>query len=124
MKTSRLIIPSGNRGETVTKRSFDGGIRSSRGAYVNPRQDPTGSIGRVERRLAALTGSAPDTGESWNVLHYPLDAHYAHHHDYFYEELNPELCTNQRLTTFLLYLRSPEEGGQTIFPRCVYVPSE
>ena len=121
MKKSGLVKPEGKK---VPKRSFDGGIRTSRGAFVTPKHDPTGTIGRVERRLAALTGIAPDKGERWNVLHYPLNAHYAHHNDYFNEELNPSLAKNQRLATFLLYLRSPEEGGQTIFPRCVYVPSE
>ena len=121
MKKSGLVKAEGKK---VPKRSFDGGIRTSRGAFVSPKHDPTGTIGRVERRLAALTGTPPDMGARWNVLHYPLNAHYAHHNDYFDEVKNPTLAKNQRFGTFLLYVRSPEEGGQTIFPRCVYVPSE
>ncbi len=116
MKDSKVKLPEGKAREKV--QSIGAGARTSRGAFIGPKNDPTGTIGRLERRLAALCGIPPDTGEVWNVLHYPLNAHYAHHHDYFPPELNPSTKDNNRMATFLLYLRSPDEGGQTIFPRC------
>ena len=40
------------------------------------------------------------------------------HHDFFYDDLNkaPEVG-GQRLLTALMYLTTPEEGGETVFPQ-------
>ena len=96
---------------------FDSTIRTSTGAFVSREEDPTGTIARVEESLANLVGIPVPMGEAWNVLHYPLNGHYAHHYDYFDPEVFKDQAENPRLATFLLYLRSPEGGGETIFPK-------
>ncbi|QDZ23691.1 putative prolyl 4-hydroxylase [Chloropicon primus] len=96
---------------------FNSSIRTSTGAFVDSKEDKTSTIQRVEERLATLTGIHREMGEAWNVLHYPVNGHYAHHMDWFNPVDFPDLGKNNRLATFLFYLRSPEGGGETIFPR-------
>ena len=91
-------------------------VRTSEGAFIQAGEDPSGIIAQVELKLAALTGIPRENGESWNVLHYPLGAHYAHHMDYFDPVKFPDVAKNNRLATFLFYLHTPGEGGETIFP--------
>ena len=97
--------------------AFNASIRTSTGAFVEGAEDATGTIRRLEEKLAALTGIPTEMGEAWNVLHYPLNGHYAHHLDYFDPKVFPDSGKNNRLATFLLYLKSPEAGGETIFPK-------
>ena len=97
--------------------NFNGSIRTSRGAFVQAPQDASGTILRLEQKLARLTSIPVENGEAWNVLYYPLRGHYAHHMDYFDPQNFPDRAPNNRLATFLLYIRSAEKGGETIFPR-------
>lgn len=53
--------------------------------------------------------------QPYNVLRYNVGQHYDSHHDVF----DPAVYGPQpaaRVATVLIYLRAPEEGGETIFP--------
>ena len=92
------------------------GVRSSQGAWVTRTMDHEGIVDRIEQKIAILTGVHTDNGESWNVLKYEHNQHYAHHFDYFDPISFPEVAKNNRIATVLLYLHKPDKGGHTIFP--------
>lgn len=75
----------------------------------------------VERRIAELTMLPEDNGEGIQVLSYGLGAEYQPHWDYFDNTTKGgEECYvrgGQRLATFIMYLASTDEGGETIFPK-------
>lgn len=55
-----------------------------------------------------------DEIEKLQLTHYNSNEYYKPHHDYFYEEdLEGK---NQRLKTIFVYLKCPDEGGETNFP--------
>jgi hypothetical protein len=65
-----------------------------------------------------LVSSAHARGQ---VLHYHDGQRYEQHHDFLVDAINPSPeHGGQRLVTFLMYLTTVEEGGETVFPmvRC------
>jgi hypothetical protein len=60
------------------------------------------------------------------VLHYHDGQRYEQHHDFLVDAINPSPeHGGQRLVTFLMYLTTVEEGGETVFPmvRCGAAPA-
>jgi len=92
--------------------------RSSEGAFFVRGHDET--IAGIEARLAELMQVPVDHGEGLQVLRYRTGGEYRPHYDYF----PPEQAGSarhlarggQRTASLILYLNSPEAGGETIFP--------
>lgn len=74
----------------------------------------------IEQRISNVTGLPVENGEGMQILRYDVGQEYRKHYDYF----NPERETTphhikrggQRIATFLMYLNTPEGGGETTFP--------
>eukprot|EP01094_Clydonella_sp_ATCC50884_P014853 TRINITY_DN2542_c0_g1_i2.p1 TRINITY_DN2542_c0_g1~~TRINITY_DN2542_c0_g1_i2.p1 ORF type:complete len:277 (-),score=27.60 TRINITY_DN2542_c0_g1_i2:191-1021(-) len=93
-------------------------VRTSYGAFLSSDGDPV--MRRIEDRIAAWSHIPAENGEQFYFLRYQDGQQYKPHHDYFHEEL-PGMdkyigSSGQRTATVLLYLHTPEEGGETIFP--------
>ena len=75
---------------------------------------------RIERRLAAMVRWPYENGEGLQVLRYRHGAQYVPHYDYFdpAQPGTPRILQRggQRVGTIVMYLRTPERGGATIFP--------
>lgn len=73
----------------------------------------------LERRIADLAGWSVDAVEPCSIIRYQYGQEYKPHVDYFTEDqvrrnvLERHDYGGQRIATFLLYLRVPEEGGET-----------
>jgi prolyl 4-hydroxylase len=91
--------------------------RTSAGVMFSRGQ--TALIARVEARLARLTQWAAERGEGLQILHYAPGQEYRPHFDAFPKgPAGDRHMANggQRVSTVLVYLRSPEAGGATWFP--------
>jgi prolyl 4-hydroxylase len=94
--------------------------RTSSGTFISDSmQDDV--VKRIHTRIATTTSIPEEHGELMNVLHYDIGQEYKPHFDYFNPETSSglELCNRggQRIATFIIYLNTPEEGGETIFPK-------
>jgi prolyl 4-hydroxylase len=74
----------------------------------------------VRARIAATIGFPVAILEAPQVLHYDVGERYARHHDYF-DPRQPGhsaqiAARGQRIVTFLIYLNTAYEGGETDFP--------
>jgi len=67
-------------------------------------------LNRINRRIAAVTGTRYECGEPLHILRYTPGQEYKPHLDTIVGE------TNQREWTALVYLNSGYEGGETDFP--------
>ncbi len=111
------------RSQVVDERNPNSSVldnrRTSEGMFF-PQFIADGVIRSVEERIAALTQIPLENGEGIQVLHYSVGGEYAPHFDYF----NPNTPGGQsvlarggqRLATLIMYLNTPEAGGETIFP--------
>lgn len=92
--------------------------RTSDGMFFKPFE--TDLVARVEHRLAALLHWPVENGEGLQVLRYRPGAEYRPHYDYF-DPSAPSTASilkrgGQRVGTLIMYLRTPERGGGTVFP--------
>ncbi len=109
------------RSETVqtdTGASEVNAARTSQGMFFERGENEL--CGRIEARIAALTGWPIDHGEGLQVLRYQAGAEYKPHYDYF-DPAQPGTPTilkrgGQRVATLVMYLNDPEAGGGTTFP--------
>tara|TARA_B100000927_G_scaffold250325_1_gene214707 strand:- start:564 stop:1223 length:660 start_codon:yes stop_codon:yes gene_type:complete len=68
-------------------------------------------------RTSRVLNVRPEQAEHLQVVRYKLGQEYAPHHDAFPVESDQlQKGGGQRIATALLYLNSPEEGGETAFP--------
>ncbi|MEX0961629.1 MAG: 2OG-Fe(II) oxygenase [Simkaniaceae bacterium] len=93
--------------------------RRSRGTFLtNHGHDPI--VVDIENRIAELTHTPKENGESFQILHYQPGGEYKPHYDTFDPEtVGGKNCFDrggQRVATVILYLNSTEVGGETIFP--------
>jgi prolyl 4-hydroxylase len=75
-------------------------------------------VANIERRISEITGYPIENGEGIQILRYEEGQEYRPHFDYF-DPNSPAVSdqlNNNRVCTFLMYLNTPEEGGETIFP--------
>jgi prolyl 4-hydroxylase len=80
----------------------------------------TDLVTSIEQRISDLVGLPVENGEGLQVLRYDVGQEYRKHYDYF----NPDRETTphhikrggQRIATFLMYLNTPDGGGETTFP--------
>jgi prolyl 4-hydroxylase len=77
-------------------------------------------LANIERRISEFTGIPEENGENIQVLRYKVGGEYKPHHDYFDPKVPGSehylVPGGQRVASFLMYLNTPEEGGETIFP--------
>jgi prolyl 4-hydroxylase len=102
MEPSTVIDPR-------TGRAIANPIRTSAGAVIGPTREDL-VIGAINRRLARISGTSLDRGESLSVLHYGAGQQYRPHVDALPAE------PNQRIITIIIYLNDGYRGGETAFP--------
>lgn len=92
--------------------------RNSTGCFLPYAHTPV--LAEVEARIASVIGLPVQHGECMQVLNYQIGQYYKPHYDFFapghsgHQEI---LSTRgQRVATFLLYLTTVEQGGETHFP--------
>ncbi len=93
--------------------------RTSQGTFFS-RNSKNKTLRTIEDRIAELTNFPKENGEDIQVLFYGIGGEYRPHHDYF----NPATPGGasylrdggQRVITLIMYLNTPEEGGETVFP--------
>lgn len=69
------------------------------------------------RRHAQVSMIPVEHQEDMQILHYRNGQEYQPHHDMFSDEMNTKKADGgQRTATVLMYLTTPEEGGETVFP--------
>jgi prolyl 4-hydroxylase len=94
-------------------------VRTSRGMFF-PYNHNDSILRGVEKRVSNTTGIPEENGESIQLLHYTTGAEYKPHHDFF----DPNTIAGkeylktggQRFATFIMYLNTPDQGGETVFP--------
>lgn len=98
-----------------TGKSVPSNIRTSTGTFLDLNQDDT--IARVEKRVAQVTMIPIEHQEGFQILRYVNGQKYEPHYDYFHDDFNkkPDFG-GQRIMTVLMYLSTPEDGGETVFP--------
>lgn len=115
LERTTVIDPSGPAG-VIDQR------RTSLGMFV-PLAPKDQVIRRIEKRISQVTCIPEEHGESIQILYYSVGAEYQPHFDYFDPATPGGLAHfnrgGQRVATFLVYLNTPEEGGETIFPRAM-----
>lgn len=100
--------------DAATGGSVPSRVRTSSGMWFAKGQDAV--ISRIEERIALVTMIPPENGEGIQVLKYINGQQYMGHTDYFHDKYNVGPSHGgQRLATMLMYLSTPEEGGETIF---------
>src|SRR3990167_3143549 len=74
----------------------------------------------IEERIASVTGTRPEQGETFQLVKYGVGDQYKPHHDWFDPKVPgsaKQLKTGgQRIKTALLYLKVADRGGCTQFP--------
>eukprot|EP00238_Polyblepharides_amylifera_P009017 CAMPEP_0196584050 /NCGR_PEP_ID=MMETSP1081-20130531/45581_1 /TAXON_ID=36882 /ORGANISM="Pyramimonas amylifera, Strain CCMP720" /LENGTH=429 /DNA_ID=CAMNT_0041905127 /DNA_START=247 /DNA_END=1536 /DNA_ORIENTATION=- len=106
------VVDVGNGG------SVSSNIRTSSGMFLHKSQDEV--VMRVEERIAAATKIPAVNGEGMQILRYEEGQKYDPHFDYFADKVNAAPQRGgQRMATFLMYLETTEQGGETVFPSAV-----
>jgi prolyl 4-hydroxylase len=99
VKASKVGLPG---------RRYVSPLRSSYGAPVTPLPE---WAGEVPERVAAITGMPSTHNERWQIVRYRTGEEFRPHRDF----LQNPAPNGQRQYTALLYLRAPEQGGETVF---------
>ena len=96
--------------DPVTGRMTAHPVRTSDGMQFGVHNEDL-VVNAINRRIAALSGTAPSQGEPLQLLRYEPGGEYKPHMDALPAE------PNQRVITVLVYLSDGYEGGETCFPR-------
>lgn len=92
--------------------------RTSEGCFLSDHDDPI--INNIEKRISALVNIPIENGETLHVLRYEKGEEYKPHYDYFSMNTIGGAAAyergGQRIATLIMYLYTPEKGGETIFP--------
>lgn len=106
------IVDEENKGEISDSR------RKSQGFFIPPQwTDPL--LRSIEKRIASLTKIPVENGENLHVLHYGIGGEFQAHCDFFNATPGGKQCESyggQRVATVVMYLNTPESGGETEFP--------
>lgn len=119
-KVIKIAEPLLNRATVhnpVTGKLEYANYRISKSCWLNEGHDEL--IGRVNRRMTALTGLNLETAEDFQVQNYGLAGQYDPHFDFSRDLENSslgQLGTGNRIATVLLYFTDVEAGGATVFP--------
>ncbi|EOA27746.1 hypothetical protein CARUB_v10023900mg [Capsella rubella] len=109
LKPSLVALRKGETAETSQN------VRTSTGVFIGADEDESGLLAAIEEKIALATRIPSDYYESFNILRYQLGQKYDSHYDAFHPaEYGPQ--KSQRLMTFILFLSTVEDGGETMFP--------
>lgn len=100
--------------------------RTSSGMYFKLGENEL--VEHIEKKISMATGYPVENGEGLQVLRYDVGQEYKPHFDYF----NPKgvgiekHLANNRVCTVLMYLNTPDDGGETTFPdaKLVVLPKQ
>jgi prolyl 4-hydroxylase len=96
--------------------SEDPEFRTSESCNVDPGHP---LVRQIEDKITDLIGIDPAHGETIQGQRYAVGQRFKPHHDFFYESESywPEMerCGGQRTWTAMVFLNTPEAGGQTAF---------
>ena len=108
------VVDEENKGE------MDDARRTSEGCFIHNNWCDS-IVVAIEKRIAAITSMPIENGEDFNVLRYGVGGEYQPHYDYFNVDTpggaDYALHGGQRVATLIMYLNTPEAGGETIFPK-------
>lgn len=94
--------------------------RTSKGYFLEEK-DRDETVRKIEKLIAEVTGMPIENGEALHVLQYPLNGEYRPHHDYFDADSPGGKAAldrgGQRVATVIMYLNTPQKGGETSFPK-------
>ena len=110
--------------DAATGQPAPSGVRTSTGTFLEPAADA--AVARIEARLALVAQVPPENGEALQVLRYAPGQRYEPHLDAFApgDPLNARAeVGGQRVATVLMFLESPAEGGETVFPQAASTAS-
>lgn len=114
----KMATPSMTKSTVVdnkTGKSVPSSIRTSSGTFFRKHQDSV--IAEVERKIAEASMVPAENGEGLQILHYDVGQKYESHYDFFHDKFNNDPSKGgQRVATMLMYLSTPESGGETVFP--------
>jgi hypothetical protein len=85
--------------------------RTNLGTFLNNGSSPV--VDRICEHISILTGIPVEYGEPMQISRYEVGEEYKPHYDHFEED---NRSSGQRVATFLIYLNTPEDGGETTFP--------
>ena len=108
VKASTVVTNSAAHEEGVSK------ARTSFGTFLKRYHDEI--VGRMEEKVAIMTGVPMANGESMQILRYERHQRYTKHEDFFDRAYLLEADGMQRMATILLYLSDVDSGGETNFP--------
>ena len=116
-----LAAPRLTRSETVQNETGGSEVhaaRTSDGMFFERGEKPL--IATIEARIAELLCWPVSHGEGLQILRYRPGAEYKPHYDYFDPQHSgtPRILQRggQRVGTLIVYLNTPEAGGNTVFP--------
>lgn len=97
-------------------------VRTSWGVFLGTHEDAV--VERIEKRISMVAMIPQANAEALHILRYQDGQKYEVHSDWFRDKVNqvPEKG-GQRLATALMYLTTPEEGGETVFPDAQMEPA-
>ena len=106
-----------SRSMVASEKNIESEVRTSYGAFLTE-FDPV--LKRIEDRISMWTKLPPENGEPYYLLRYEVGQQYKPHFDYF-DPAIPGMdkyigASGQRIATCLIYLETPDEGGETYFP--------
>ncbi len=114
--------PHLERSEVIDETSPDPYLsseRTSEGMFIEDNKQDF-ILNRIENRISQRLSIPNENGEPMQILRYEVGQEFTPHHDYFEPEGKGasvhDQRRNNRLATLLMYLNTPEEGGETIFP--------
>ena len=117
----QLAAPRLTRSETVQNETGGSEVhaaRTSDGMFFERGEKPL--IATIEARIAELLCWPVSHGEGLQILRYRPGAEYKPHYDYFDPQHSgtPRILQRggQRVGTLIVYLNTPEAGGNTVFP--------
>ena len=90
-------------------------IRTSKSAWLDESDDPSGVLTDINTRISAITGLDLTTAELLQVCNYGIGGHYDPHYDFSTREGDLFSGDGRRIATVLMYLTNVELGGATVF---------
>ncbi|WP_134703178.1 2OG-Fe(II) oxygenase [Ammoniphilus sp. YIM 78166] len=86
-------------------------LRTSSGLFLEG--DENELVARVERRMSQIMNIPIEHGEGLHILNYKIGQEYKAHFDFF----SNKSVSNPRISTLVMYLNDPLDGGETFFPK-------